>query len=142
MRRASIAFGLTALLGCATLVPAAGPKETPMDALAGKTWTLMQFDEGSPAPAERAITAVFEDGKISGSGGCNRYTATLTVSSPGTLKVGPIAATKKACMGAAGANEQRYFSGLEKAEGYALEDGRLVLSPGRMVFESSTSSKP
>ena len=41
-------------------------------------------------------------------------------------------------MGAAGTDEQRYFAALEKAEGYALEDGNLTLSPGKMAFKSTT----
>jgi heat shock protein HslJ len=112
-----------------------------MDALEGKTWTLVQFEDGSPASSERAITAVFKDGKVTGSGGCNRYSATVTSSSPGALKVGAISATKMACAGPAGSNEQRYFAALEKAEGFALEEGLLVLSPGRMVFKDGSPAQ-
>ncbi|HEV7506505.1 MAG TPA: META domain-containing protein [Thermoanaerobaculia bacterium] len=139
----SAVLSLIALLGCAVPSPAAGQTPgkggegmTPMDALEGKTWTLVQFDDGSLAPAERAITAVFGGGKVSGSGGCNRYSASVTSSAPGALKVGAISATKMACMGAAGTNEQRYFAALEKVESFALEDGRLVLNPGKMVFKA------
>jgi putative lipoprotein len=106
-----------------------------MDALKGKTWTLEQFDDGSPAPVERAITAIFEEGKISGSGGCNRYSAPVISSSPGALTVGAIAATKMACAGPAGGNEQRYFAALRKVDHYSLEEGGLVLSPGKLVFK-------
>jgi heat shock protein HslJ len=137
----SAAVGLAALLGCAAPPPATGQMQgkgtTSMDALEGKTWTLVQFGDGSPAPAERAITAVFEDGKISGSGGCNHYSATVASPSPGALRVGTISATKMACMGPAGGNEQRYFAALEKVEGFAVEDGRLVLSPGKMAFKAT-----
>jgi putative lipoprotein len=140
-------LALAALLGCAappaTGHPAGkdGEGTTSMDALAGKTWTLVQFDDKSPAPAGRAITAVFADGKISGSGGCNRYSATVTSSSQGALKVGAISATKMACAGPAGSNEQRYFAALEKVETYALEEGRLVLSPGRMIFREGSPAQ-
>jgi heat shock protein HslJ len=135
-------LALAALLGCAappaTGQPAGkgGEGTTSMDALEGKTWTLVQFDDKSPAPAERPITAVFAAGKISGSGGCNRYSATVTSSSPGALSVGAISATKMACAGPAGSNEQRYFAALAKVETYDLEEGRLVLSPGGMVFKA------
>ena len=111
---------------------------TPMDALKGKTWNLVQFDDGSPVQAGRPITAVFEEGRISGSGGCNRYSASAASASPGALHVGAISATKMACMGPAGTNEQRYFAALEKAEGYALEEGKLTLSPGKMTFKATT----
>ena len=140
---------LTALPGCAAPLPATGPATgqtpgkggegmTPMDALEGKTWTLVQFDDGSPVPAGRPITAIFGGGKVSGSGGCNRYSATVISAAPGQLKVGAISATKMACAGPAGTNEQRYFGGLEKVEGYALEDDKLTLSPGKMMFKATT----
>ncbi|MFY9822958.1 MAG: META domain-containing protein [Thermoanaerobaculia bacterium] len=144
------ALGLAALLGCAAQSPAMGQTgqggegTTSMDALQGKTWTLMQFDDGSPAPAapeRNAITAVFKDGKISGSGGCNRYSAMVTSSSPGALKVGAISATKMACAGSAGSNEQRYFEALKKVETYALEEGKLVLSPGGLVFKEGSPAQ-
>jgi len=135
------AVGLAALLGCAA-PPATGQSPgkgaegtTSMDALEGKTWTLVQFDDGDPAPTERPITAVFGDGKVSGSGGCNRYSAGVTSPSAGALKVGPIAATKMACPGPVGGNEQRYFAALSKVDRYSLEEGGLVLSPGKMVFK-------
>ena len=138
-------LALAALLGCAaqpaTGQAAGGEGTTSMDALAGKTWTLVQFDDKSPAPAERAITAVFKDGKVTGSGGCNRYSATVISPSPGALKVGAISATKMACAGPAGSNEQRYFQALEKVETYALEEGRLVLSPGRMIFREGSPAQ-
>jgi len=142
------ALGVAAILGCAAPPPATGQTAgkggegmTPMDALKGKTWTLVQFDDGSPVPAGRPITAVFEEGRISGSGGCNRYSASVTSASPGALHVGAISATKMACMGTAGTNEQRYFAALEKAETYALEEGKLVLSPGRMVFREGSPAQ-
>lgn len=135
---------LTALPGCAATLPATGQtpgpgkggeEMTPMEALEGKTWTLEQFDDSSPVPAGRPITAIFGGGKVSGSGGCNRYSATVISAAPGQLKIGAISATKMACTGPAGTNEQRYFGGLEKVEGYALADGKLTLSPGKMTFK-------
>ena len=141
------AASLVALLGCAAQPPAtgqtAGKGTVSMDALQGKTWVLAQFDDGSQAPSEPPVTAVFAAGKVSGSGGCNQYSAIVTSPSPGALRVGPVAATKRFCLGAAGENEQRYFAALAKATGYAIEDGRLVLtwdregqSPGRLVFRA------
>ncbi|MEA2600693.1 MAG: hypothetical protein QOF89_1685 [Acidobacteriota bacterium] len=112
-----------------------------MDALAGKTWVLAQLDEGSPAPAEPAVTAVFEKGKVSGSSGCNQYSASVTSPSPGAIQVGPVAATKRFCMDPVGGNERRFFAALTRASRYTLEEGRLVLDyeresggAGRLVF--------
>jgi heat shock protein HslJ len=140
---------LAALLGCVAQPPArgqtAGKGTVSMEALQGKSWVLAQLDDGSQkgsqAPAAGAIMAVFAAGQVSGSGGCNRYSASVTSPSPGALKLGPVSATKRFCLGAAGEDERRFFAALAKATHYALEDGRLVLtwdregqSPGRLVF--------
>ena len=142
----AVTLGLLALFGCAG-EPAAmsgatgGNGMVKIDALAGKTWGLTQLDERSPAPAEPAVTVVFEKGKISGSGGCNQYFASVTSPSPGKIQVGPVGATKRFCVGPAGENEQRFFAALAKASRYTLEEGRLVLyfereggSPGKLTF--------
>jgi len=146
--------GLAALLGCAAQPPATGATgqqtadkgTVSMEALQGKTWVLAQFDDGSPAPAEPAITAVFAAGKVSGSGGCNRYSASAVSPAPGALQVGRVAATKRFCLGAVGDDEQRYFAALSKANRYSLEGDRLALtwereeregqSPGRLLFKA------
>ncbi len=156
---------LLALFGCAGKKPAATTGATPsrppassattpysapggngtmtIDALEGKTWVLTQLDEGNPAPAEPAITAVFETGKISGSGGCNQYFATVASPASGAVQVGPVGATKRFCSGPVGENEQRFFAALAKASHYTFEGDRLVLlweregrqePPGRLAF--------
>ncbi|HSS75265.1 MAG TPA: META domain-containing protein [Thermoanaerobaculia bacterium] len=136
-RQLVTALGMAALLGSAAngQPTGKGGEGTSINALEGKTWALVQFGDGDPAPTERPITVVFGDGKISGSGGCNRYSAGVTSPSPGALKVAPVAATKMACPGPVGGNEQRYFAALSKVTHFSLEGGGLVLSPGRMVFK-------
>lgn len=144
--RLAVTLGLFALFGCAgepaaTSGATGGNGMMKIDALAGKTWTLAQLDEGSPAPAEPAVTLVFEKGKISGSGGCNQYFASVTSPSPGAIQVGPVGATKRFCVGPAGENEQRFFAALAKASRYTVEGDRLVLyferegeGPGKLTF--------
>jgi heat shock protein HslJ len=137
---------LLALLACAgkpgaTTGPGGNGTMT-IDALEGKTWVLTQLDEGHPMPAEPAITVMFEKGKISGSGGCNQYFASMTSPSPGAIQVGPVGATKRFCTGEVGEGEQQFFAALGKASHYTLEGGNLVLTwekegqqgPGRLIF--------
>jgi heat shock protein HslJ len=137
---------LLALFGCAGK-PAAttgqgGSGTVMIDALEGKTWVLTQLDEGHPMPAEPAITVMFEKGKISGSGGCNQYFASVTSPSPGAIQVGSVGATKRFCTGPVGEGEQQFFAALGKASHYSLEGGNLVLTwekegqqgPGRLIF--------
>ena len=140
------ALTLLALFGCAgkpaTTTGPGGSGTVKIDTLEGKTWVLTQLDEGHPVPAEPAITLVFEKGKISGSGGCNQYFASVTSPSPGAVQVGPVGATKRFCSGEVGEGEQQFFAALGKASHYSLEGGNLVLTwekegqqaPGRLIF--------
>ena len=75
-----------------------------------------------------AVTASFDaDGTVAGSGGCNTYTAPYTVAA-GTLQIGPIAASKKACSEPAGVMDQeaQYFAALSAAVSYQLQAGELL----------------
>ncbi len=128
-------LSLLALFGCAASPggtapgqPSTGKGGTSLDALAGKPWVLAQLDEGIVPPSVAPITAVFEKGKVSGSGGCNQYFASVTEPSPGVIQVGPVGATKKFCPGPAGEIEQRFLAALAKASRYTLEGDRLVLT--------------
>jgi heat shock protein HslJ len=139
-------LGLLVLSGCAGA--SGGNTAMSIDALEGKTWVLAQLDEGSPAPDKPAITAVFETGKVSGSGGCNQYTASVASPSPGAIQVGPVSASKRFCMDPVGGNEQRFFAALAKARRYTLEEGRLVLhwenkeqAPGKLVFTLRSAAR-
>jgi len=81
------------------------------------------------------------DGRISGSGGCNRYSAAVLETGPGGLSIGPVASTKMACPDPAGGFEDRYFTSLKAANRFGFLLGNLVLHYGKgdaretMIFE-------
>jgi len=63
------------------------------------------------------LTAVFAaDGTLSGSGGCNTFSGTYSADGD-HVRIGPLAATQRACAGPKGANEQEmgYFAALQSA---------------------------
>ncbi len=96
--------------------------------VAGRTWTAVALD-GSPIQAGvNAPTLTFADGRISGTSGCNQYTAPLTETEPGTITVGPTTGTRRACTGAAAGVETRFLKTLAKATDYTFLAGRLVVS--------------
>lgn len=68
------------------------------------------------------VTAKFAGGRITGSGGCNRYTASYTTDR-GSIHVDPPAATKKLCTHPAGVSEQEadYFAALAAADHYRFD---------------------
>lgn len=100
--------------------------------LAGTTWSATGVNNGKGAvasvPAGVVITAEFAaDGTLSGTGGCNAYTATWTTSGTDALELGPVAATAKACEGAAGTTEAEYFTALDAVATYTIEGRTLTL---------------
>ncbi|MCU0506082.1 MAG: META domain-containing protein [Chloroflexi bacterium] len=103
----------------------------PADTLSGTSWTATGVNNGQGAvqsvAAGTSITASFgTDGQLSGSGGCNQYTATYT-SADGTVVIGPVAGTRMACDPAVSDQETAYFAALDAAATYAISGGKLEL---------------
>jgi heat shock protein HslJ len=79
---------------------------------------------GAEAPD---VTAIFAAGKLSGSGGVNRYTATYEASADGAMTVSTPAATMMAGPPAAMQQEQSYFAALEKVGKFSVSADALTL---------------
>jgi len=102
-------------------------------ALGGTSWLVTGYNNGKQAVvsvlAGSELTAVFtSDGALSGSAGCNTYTATYETSG-NSIKIGPAAATFKMCAHPAGVMEQeaQYLKALATAATYRLDGSRLEL---------------
>ncbi len=113
--------------GMELLVYAPGPA-----GLAGTSWTATGINNGKEAVESNAqtekVTAEFgADGNLTGSGGCNTYTATYETSDPDGLKIGPVASTKMACEDDANTVEQQYFAALENVATYSIDGTTLTL---------------
>jgi heat shock protein HslJ len=69
-----------------------------------------------------------EDRTLSGTAGCNTYTATYETDR-GTITIGAPAATKKACVAPPGVmeQEQAYLAALPRAASYRVEGSTLSL---------------
>ncbi len=102
--------------------------------LAGTEWKLTHFTE-SDAVTETAtvvlekhpITLKIEEGKVAGSGGCNRYFGGVTFPKDGELKFGAIGATKRACIGPGMPQESKYFTTLAKMTKYRVNESVLTM---------------
>lgn len=118
---------LVALAGCS----GTDVKSVPF----GGEWQLAGAPSGVPAQT----ISFLEPGRISGYGGCNRYTGTIESDAPGSLRFGPVAATKRACLEAALMQaESRYFALLDQVRGYALVNDdhlRLLGDNGQILIE-------
>ncbi|MDP2013413.1 MAG: META domain-containing protein [Actinomycetota bacterium] len=107
--------------------------EAGMTGLAGSSWVATGINNGKAAVVSDAntsrVTAKFDtEGRISGSGGCNTYTATFTASGKNALKIGPAASTMMACEPESiMTTEQQYFAALAKVTSYKRDANRLTL---------------
>lgn len=107
---------------------------TPDQPLEGVAWRLSQLD-GQPVAVsgqdQRAPFLQFDarNRRVSGSGGCNRLNGAYQ-SGPGTLRIGPVASTRMACLDqGTGERENRFFAVLEATRGYRIV-GRLLTLTG------------
>lgn len=73
-----------------------------------------------------APSATFAGATVSGSTGCNRYTAPFTVEGD-ALELGAIASTQMACDGPADAVERAYVAALDRVTGWRVEGEELLL---------------
>jgi heat shock protein HslJ/uncharacterized lipoprotein NlpE involved in copper resistance len=101
--------------------------------LTGTPWGLNGYHDGQDGFVSllsgTEITALFGDGQVAGSAGCNNYTASYTVED-GAITFGPAAATRKACAEPEGimAQESAYLAALESATAYQIEGDALTLT--------------
>lgn len=135
---ALLAAALTA--GCVSAISLDEPIEGPV-------WRLDQLG-GEPVASggdpQRDPQVQFDrsNGRVSGSGGCNRLSGTFERSGS-TLKLSQLASTRMACTDPAlGTKEQQFFAALQATTSYRLQSPtRLALldAGGRTVATLSTS---
>lgn len=125
--------GLFALVATATALassPSSGQRP-----LTGTYWSAIEL-AGKPMPAQdsnRDAHLVFEKGRVSGSDGCNRVTASYDLKGE-VVKFGQIAGTLMACMDTGG-TEGAFRDALKAAAKLTIVEDRLELfdQAGRKV---------
>lgn len=118
---------LAALLVLASATACGEDEMSPAEAspLVGVPWVLASGVDVE-GWEDVAPSASFEDGKVAGSTGCNRFTASYTVEDD-ALELGQIASTQMACPPPADAVERAYLAALERVAAWRAEDGELAL---------------
>lgn len=95
--------------------------------LIGELWEVVSLN-GDPPAADTTITAQFgEDGALSGSNGCNSYSATYAVDGA-AITIQPGASTAMACPEPAMTQATDYMAALAAATRYAIDGGMLTLA--------------
>jgi heat shock protein HslJ len=115
--------------------------------LAGTSWDVTGFNNGkeafvSPIAGTRLTMTFGADGNLSGSAGCNTYTATATITGS-TVAIGPPAATRRLCAQPQGVmdQEQQFLRALPTARFLRLEGSglemRTEVNAGAMVVTAT-----
>lgn len=92
-------------------------------------WSVTEVD-GAPVPAGVEIGLSTADGKLSGTGGCNRLIGLFTPGQDG-LRFGPIGSTRMACAPSVMAVEAALLAALAAADRFSIDDdGALLLIGG------------
>ncbi|MGD8583792.1 MAG: transporter substrate-binding domain-containing protein [Chloroflexota bacterium] len=103
----------------------------PDDPLAGTAWSLVSYFDGSaerPIVAGSTVSANFaKDNEMMGSGGCNDYSATYTVSGS-EITIRGLVSQQVSCSPELNQQEVSYFNLLESAATYTISDGELTIS--------------
>ena len=99
--------------------------------LAGTSWIVTGYNNGKQAVvsvmAGTELTANFgADGKLTGSAGCNNYTASYQADG-NKITIGPAATTMMACEQAVMDQEQQYLAALATAATYRIDGNKLEL---------------
>ncbi|NYT05504.1 MAG: META domain-containing protein [Methanomicrobiales archaeon] len=122
--------------------PAAEPPGTGISELCGRNWELALMRDAKAelvAPLNgTTISAVFtDDGSLSGSAGCNHYTAAY-FGGRGDIVIGPAAVTEMYCISPEGvmAQEALFLERLGGVQAYAMNSSTLELSgaDGRLLL--------
>lgn len=130
------------LAGCASASPpgaAADPTRAaaaPVTSLANTRWTGVV--EGTPDP--RTLPRLeFTQDRVAGFTGCNMLSGTWRMEN-GEVHVGPLATTKRMCLGPMGDVEKRFLAALGTTSRVTREGHRLVFtapSGARFEFEEA-----
>jgi heat shock protein HslJ len=111
--------------------------------LTGNLWQVIFYNNGQEAVVSvilgTEMTAFFDgEGQLSGSAGCNNYTAAYEVDE-NQISIGPAATTRMLCSEHEGIMEQEsaYLAALEMATAFEFEEDRMILldSEGRRVVD-------
>ena len=123
---------------------AASPQGSPGITIEGLEWILKQQTSGSAmadVPAGTLATLLLDQGQASGTGGCNQFNATYTLSGT-ALSFSALLTTKVACADPAGSVESAYFANLAKVASYTSDGTTLKLSDSSGNALLSYSSVP
>jgi len=106
-------------------------KASPQELLNGTSWQLGKIGEQPVLEGTQPTLQFTQPGQVLGSGSCNRFSGTVTLSGS-TISFGPLAATRMACSDPINAQETQYFYALSTAQRFALQGNSLQIYTSTM----------
>jgi len=95
--------------------------------LAGSEWRPTEIDGVEIAEDTKIFIDFGAEGRVQGSGGCNRFTGSYEVDGD-KITFGPLAATKMLCPDPIQKDEDRLFATLARVTSFARDRADLTLS--------------
>ena len=133
VRHVALPFGLAVWVSVLVLAglarPAMAGTQSGMRALVGQLWVLKSYAGGSLVEGTE-VTARFDDGRVTGKAGCNRYFGRYEASAA-RLAVGKLGSTMMACPERVMAQEAAYLQLLGGVKSYHASAGKLALLDAR-----------
>ena len=115
----ALVFALALLSACTSAPP---PSTSSLDYLNGTQWRRVDDENANP----HGGTLAFEDGRASGSTGCNRWFATVTQEG-NDIRFGQMGMTRMACADVQTATERNFVAVIEATRDIHYDQDALVL---------------
>lgn len=114
--------------------------------LEGDEWTLVELGADQPVPDGVSVTLQVRQGQISGTSGCNRYSAGIENGTvPGDIKIELGMSTRMACPEVQMETEARYLGLLSQVTSFDFRGGKLILTGTKddevfsMIFKADSA---
>ena len=109
--------------------------------LTGATWTVTALSGVNVDPSVPMTGTFGTDGKLTGSGGCNNYTANYTASGS-NLTIDSPSSTMMTCTEVVNQQESEYLYLLENSSTYNIKGSTLTIkdSTGQTIIEYTSAS--
>ncbi len=95
-------------------------------------WFVDSLNGGKVMPGTRLTLVIESEDRVGGDGGCNRFFGPMEldpINGPeGSIEIGPLGATRKACGDMIDEQEMRFLGALDSAEQFAISGDQLLLS--------------
>lgn len=96
--------------------------------LGRQEWQLTRLAQEETIPSDLRITLRVDGNRLSGSGGCNRYSAPVESAAAGQISVGSMTVTQMSCGETIDRFEGRFRKALQHARRFAFLAGKLTLT--------------